>query len=248
MTLYELHETAALPGWNFDIGDLAETLEKRTKLILSDIAREPANKNSGIIRVRELVHWLLLAIVADRWVSHVVDTTHSWVRPDGSASRHATHAARWPTTSLIFRRGRGDSHGPVAAVHTLHFLQGALLVTFVRKADKAIAAGHSTNWICHDFRGFAGGKTVLEERNQNVFIDFWAKVADEYRVLWSALIATINCQYQSLISNLWTYLRSASPPPDAQFNLNGRLEFGMMVPFNVNAFAAAAGLWKSMKQ
>lgn len=248
MTLYELHETATLPGWNFDIGDLAEPLEERTKLILGDIAREPANKNSGVIRVGELVHRLLLAIVADRWVSHIVDTTHTWVRPNGSASRHAAHATRWSSASLVLWRCSGDAHRSIAAVYTLHLLKCALLVTFVRKADKAIAARHSTNWVCHDFRGFAGGKAVLEKGNQDVFVDFGAKVADEYGVLWSALISTTICQYQSYIANLWTYLRSASPPPEAQFNLKGRLEFGMMVPFNVNAFAAAAGLWKSIKQ
>jgi hypothetical protein len=49
-------------------------------------------------------------------------------------------------------------------------------------------------------------------------------------------------------SNAITYLRSASPPPEAQFSLNGRLELGMIEPFNVKALAAAAGLWKSMKQ
>lgn len=45
-----------------------------------------------------------------------------------------------------------------------------------------------------------------------------------------------------------SYLRSASPPPEAQFNLKGRLELGMMVPFNANALAADAGLVKSTKQ
>ncbi len=121
MTLYELYKTAALPRWNFNIGDLAETLEERTKLILGDIAREPANENSGVVRVRELVHWLLLAIVADRWVSHVVDTTHRWVRTDGSAS-HAPHAARWSSASLVLWRCSGDAHRSVAAVNTLHLL------------------------------------------------------------------------------------------------------------------------------
>lgn len=122
MTLYELHETAAFPGWNFDISDLAETLEERTKLILGDISRETANKDSGIIWIRELIHGLLLAIVADRWVSHVIDTTHTWVRRDRSASRHAAHAARWSSASLVLWRRSGDAHRSVAAVNTLHLL------------------------------------------------------------------------------------------------------------------------------
>lgn len=45
-----------------------------------------------------------------------------------------------------------------------------------------------------------------------------------------------------------THLRSARPPPEAQFNLNGRVEFGIMVPFRFRALAAAAGVEKSTKQ
>lgn len=44
------------------------------------------------------------------------------------------------------------------------------------------------------------------------------------------------------------YLRSANPPPEAQFSLKGRLELGMIEPLSVNALAAAAGLLKSIKQ
>ena len=46
----------------------------------------------------------------------------------------------------------------------------------------------------------------------------------------------------------FSYLRSAKPPPEAQFNLKGRLEFGIIVPFSVSAFAAAAEDVKSTKQ
>jgi hypothetical protein len=42
--------------------------------------------------------------------------------------------------------------------------------------------------------------------------------------------------------------RSASPPPEAQFNLNGRLVFGIIEPFKDKALAAAAGEAKSIKQ
>jgi len=47
---------------------------------------------------------------------------------------------------------------------------------------------------------------------------------------------------------LLPYLRSARPPPEAQFSLKGRLEFGISVPLRVRAFAAAAELAKSTKQ
>jgi hypothetical protein len=42
--------------------------------------------------------------------------------------------------------------------------------------------------------------------------------------------------------------RSAKPPPDAQFSLNGREVFGIMEPLSERALAAAAGEEKSMKQ
>ena len=41
---------------------------------------------------------------------------------------------------------------------------------------------------------------------------------------------------------------AASPPPDAQLSLKGRLDPGMMDPFNVRPFTAAAGLLNSTKQ
>src|ERR1700712_4845383 len=43
-------------------------------------------------------------------------------------------------------------------------------------------------------------------------------------------------------------LRSASPPPEAQLSLKGRVEFGMSWPLNCRAFAAAWGVAKSTKQ
>ena len=53
-------------------------------------------------------------------------------------------------------------------------------------------------------------------------------------------------QYQQTKWN--AYLRSARPPPEAQFSLKGRLELGISWPLRVNAFAAAAGVGKSTKQ
>jgi hypothetical protein len=42
--------------------------------------------------------------------------------------------------------------------------------------------------------------------------------------------------------------RSAKPPPDAQFNLNGREVLGIIEPLSERALAAAAGDAKSIKQ
>jgi len=44
------------------------------------------------------------------------------------------------------------------------------------------------------------------------------------------------------------HLLSAKPPPDAQFNLKGREEFGIGLPLKVRALAAAAEEVKSTKQ
>ena len=54
----ELDETASFAGRDLDVGDFAESLEERAKLVLGDVARETANENSGVVGVSELVHGL----------------------------------------------------------------------------------------------------------------------------------------------------------------------------------------------
>jgi hypothetical protein len=44
------------------------------------------------------------------------------------------------------------------------------------------------------------------------------------------------------------YRRSTKPPPEAQFSLKTRVEFGTGVPFRLSAFWAASGVENSMKQ
>src|SRR5947199_1650744 len=63
VTLYELDETAALAWRDFDVGNFAESLEERSKLILRDIARETADEDSGVVGIRKLVHRLLRTII-----------------------------------------------------------------------------------------------------------------------------------------------------------------------------------------
>jgi hypothetical protein len=50
------------------------------------------------------------------------------------------------------------------------------------------------------------------------------------------------------VKNRESDLRSAKPPPEAQFNLKGLEVFGMMLPLRLRALAAASGLEKSIKQ
>jgi hypothetical protein len=54
----ELNETAALARGDLDVGDLAESLEERTELILRDIAGQATDEDRGVVRVSELVHGL----------------------------------------------------------------------------------------------------------------------------------------------------------------------------------------------
>ena len=56
MTVDELDEAAALARRNLDVGDLPEALEKGTELILGNVPRESADKNSSIVWVGELIH------------------------------------------------------------------------------------------------------------------------------------------------------------------------------------------------
>ena len=58
MTVDELDEAATFARRNLDIGNLAETLEEGTQLVLGDVARETANENGGVVGVGELVHGL----------------------------------------------------------------------------------------------------------------------------------------------------------------------------------------------
>ena len=129
VTLDELNKSAAFPGRNLDVGDLSKALEKRAELVLRNISRKPSNEDCGVVRVGELIHWLRLAVVSDRRISHVVHATH-WCSSWATWTWHA-HTS-WPsTTGLVLWCCRGDAHGSVAAVDPLHLLQCALLVTLV---------------------------------------------------------------------------------------------------------------------
>ena len=84
MTLDKLNKAAALSRWDLDVGDFTEALEEGTKLIFGHIARQPPNKDGGVVRVSELVHRLLL-VVETHWRS----AAHGWRIP------------HWPTALLL---------------------------------------------------------------------------------------------------------------------------------------------------
>lgn len=56
VTVHKLDEATALSGRDLDVCYLAESLEERTQLVLSHVARQTADEHSGVIRVSELVH------------------------------------------------------------------------------------------------------------------------------------------------------------------------------------------------
>jgi hypothetical protein len=237
MSLDELDKTASLSWWDLDIGDLAKALEERAELVLSDIAGQSSNENCGVIWIGELVHWLRSTVVTNWWSTHGVHADWSW------------HTG-WSWPSLVLWGGRGDAHWAVSAVDTLHLSQGTLLIHLIRESDETVTARKAVDWVGHDLGRLARWEARLEEGNQDVFINLWSQVSDENGELWSTIIPKRYVSVVFFINRVTcnTYLRSVIPPPEAQFNLNGRLLLGMMVPFKVRALAAAPGVEKSMKQ
>lgn len=185
VTLNELNESAALSGRNLDVRDLAKALEERPELILSNVAREATNKDSGIVRVGKLVHGLLLLLLGSvRRHTVRVHSVH--------ASHRLLHThGRTSTLVLVFGSCGRDPHRTVAAVDTLHFLERTLLVSFISEADEAVTTRETSDWVGHDLGGLARWESVLEDVDENIFIDLWAKVANKDAVFWAAVIPRI---------------------------------------------------------
>jgi hypothetical protein len=209
VTLDELDEATSLSGRNLDIGDLAEALEKGAKFILSDVTRQASNEDSGVVRVGELVHGLGLTAIVRRHLrrSHLRRVAH---RTTTATSHHGIHAAG---TALILWSSGADAHGTVAAVDALHLTKSTLLVLLVGEANEAIAAGHARERIGHDLGGLARWKAALEEGDEDVFVDFGSKIADENGEFGGAVV-TGACQcYRT--SRLELSLPSISEPTTA---------------------------------
>lgn len=156
VALDELYETASLSWWNLDVGDLPKALEEAAELVLGDVARKTSDEDSGVVWVGELVHWLRSTVVTDGlWSGHA---EHAWSHVSTHwATWHATtHGTSWSTTSrLVLWSGGRDAHWAVAAVNTLHLGEGALLVTLIGEANKAVATRHAGDWVGHDLGRFA---------------------------------------------------------------------------------------------
>lgn len=179
VALNELNETATLSRRDLDVSDLAESLEERTELILSDITRESTNEDSCVVRVSELVHRLRSTVETHGRSTH-------W-RVHASGTRHA-HGSGNNTRTFVLGSGGGDAHGTVAAVDTLHLGQSTLLVVLVGEANETIATRHAADGVGHDFGGLAGWESVLEQGNKNIFVDFRAEIADKDGVLGTTVV------------------------------------------------------------
>ena len=187
VALDELDEATALSGWDLDVGDLPEALEERAELVLGDVAGKATDKDGGVVGVSELVHWLRGTVVADRGSSHGVHARGHVASHWGA--RHTAHGTRWSTTARLVLGGcGGDSHGAVTAVNTLHLGESALLVSLIGEADEAVATRHAGDRISHDLGRLARWESGLEERDQNIFVDLWAKVTNEDRELRATVI------------------------------------------------------------
>jgi hypothetical protein len=86
MTMHELNEAATLSRRDLDVSNFAESLEKRAKLVLSNVARETTNEDGGVVRVGELIHglhgveWTLIEIRRD--------TPHGSASMSGNGTHH----------------------------------------------------------------------------------------------------------------------------------------------------------------
>lgn len=178
VSLHELNEAAALSRWNLDVGDLAEALEERAKLILGDVARQTTDEDRRVVGISELVHRLGSSVVS-HW-----GTTHGR-RVHGT--RH-THRGVSDSMVLVLRSRGGDAHGTVATVDTLHLSESTLLVVLIGEAHETVAARHATNRVGHDLGGLARREAALEKRDQDVFVDLGAEVADENRIFGATVI------------------------------------------------------------
>lgn len=190
MAVDKLNKATALSGRNLHIGDLAESLEEGTKFILRDVAGQTANEDSGVVRVGKLVHRSLshastrvtAATAAVEWTRLRHAPTHArlhWVRHHLAAmaatvvgvlvSTEGTDISIYPKMRVypkqdipLLRSRSTNTHGPVAAVDTLHLVQSTLLVALVGEAHESVTARLAGGSIRHDLGGLARGEASLE--------------------------------------------------------------------------------------
>lgn len=77
----ELYEAASLAGRDFDVGDLAKSLEERTELVLGNVARQTTDEHSRVVGIGKLVHlggWVKSAVlVSSHATPHLLLLRHA---------------------------------------------------------------------------------------------------------------------------------------------------------------------------
>lgn len=182
MALHKLYETTALARGDLDVSDFTKSLEERTELIFCNVAGKTANKDRGVVRIRELVHGRG-AVVAHG------GSSHGWIH-----ARSRTHGRRTQEAwTFVLGCSRRNAHGTVAAVNALHLSEGTLLVRLVGKADKTVATRQTADVVGHDLSRLARRKTTLEKRYEYKFIHFGTEVTNKNRILGAAVVTAIDC-------------------------------------------------------
>lgn len=221
MAVYELDETAALTGRDLDIGDFSEALEEGTEFILGDVSGQTTDKDSGVVRVGELVHLggglhssVALVRIKRTRLLHAPSHTrlHARVAHHGTAVTAVTavvvgvvvvgativtiKSAKEGENGVLgypplLRRSSADTHRAVTTVNTLHLHKSALLITLVGETNKSVAAGLASGSVGHDLGALAGREARLEQGNQNVLGNFGAKITNEDREFRAAVVASM---------------------------------------------------------
>jgi hypothetical protein len=208
----ELDEAATLARRDLDVSDLTKTLEEASKLVLRDISGEATHEDGGVVGIRELIHlcrrveveprlelaWgavLHLLLLRKSAAHHLLMLWLSISAAMGTAGKGLVECTREAThqCSPVLRCGSRNSHWSIAAIDSLHFDEGPLLVRLIGEAHEPIAPALARHSIGHDLSRLAGWETRLEERDQHVFIDLGTEITDEDGVLWATIIAEGQC-------------------------------------------------------
>jgi hypothetical protein len=201
MSVHELDEAASLAGRNLHVGNLAEPLEERSELILGHIARKTSDENRSVVRVGKLVHLrggveatasairgrerpgphVLLRNVVHHGRGRMVtgESMGAGATFVSTCNRkHPDGGRRLPMANLpVLGGGCRDPHRTTAAVDSLHFHQGTLLVSLLGEADKSVTPALARYGIRHDLGRLAAGEPSLEKCNENIFVHLRTEIS-----------------------------------------------------------------------
>lgn len=165
-----LDKGKATVGLEASLGDIAEVLEQRNEVVLGGVRSQVANVASGLPG-RSLLNDHLVRVGALGGEAVVAEGS-------GRGHAHLGHGL------LLGVRGLALLVGPVATDGTrtkplaIHVGESLLSITTVTECDKTIATGATGLHVPHD-TSLGDGAKGGEGLEQNLIVDFVAKVADE---------------------------------------------------------------------